>query len=127
MRTATNYSLNGAKNCKAGAKSSIIEAYMIAIAITSADLCNAQEYVQVMEALGAEVRVLTPSTDGSTEDLMLGVGGLLLSGGPDVDPSLYGATPDPDAGLDVCRPLDDLELRILDYSLARDMPWRAQP
>jgi putative glutamine amidotransferase len=75
-----------------------------------------------MESLGAEVRVLTPATDGSTEDLMFGVGGLLLSGGPDVDPALYGATPDPNAGLEVCRPLDDLELRILDYSLECDMP-----
>jgi putative glutamine amidotransferase len=53
---------------------------------------------------------------------MHGIGGLLLPGGPDVDPTLYGATPDPNAGLDVCRPLDDLELRVLDYSLEHDMP-----
>jgi len=75
-----------------------------------------------MESLGAEVKVLTPGADGSTEDLMLGVGGLLLSGGPDVDPALYGATPDPDAGLDVCRSLDDLELRVLGYALEHDLP-----
>jgi len=95
---------------------------MNAIAITSADLCNAEDYVQVMETLGAKVRVITPETDGSIQDLMHGIGGLLLSGGPDVDPTLYGATPDPNAGLDVCRPLDDLELRVLDYSLEHDMP-----
>jgi len=51
-----------------------------------------------------------------------GVGGLMLTGGPDVDPLLYGATPDPDAGLDLCRPLDDLELRLLDHALQHDMP-----
>lgn len=95
---------------------------MITVAITSVDLRNAQEYAQIMEALGAEVRVLTPSKNQTTEDLMVGVGGLLLSGGPDVDPTLYGAAPDPNAGLDLCRPLDDLELRVLDYSLERDMP-----
>lgn len=95
---------------------------MITIALTSANLRNAQEYAGVMESLGAATRVLTPSTDGSTEDLMLGVGGLLLSGGPDIDPALYGAIPDSDAGLDLCRPLDELELRVLDYSLKRDMP-----
>jgi len=95
---------------------------MMTIAITSADLRNAQEYAGVMESLGAATRVLTPSTDGSTEDLMLGVGGLLLSGGPDVDPALYGAIPDSGAGLEVCRPLDELELRVVDYSLKRDMP-----
>jgi putative glutamine amidotransferase len=54
--------------------------------------------------------------------LLRGVGGLLLPGGPDVDPILYGEEPDPDAGLKVCRPLDDLDLRLLDYALARDMP-----
>jgi putative glutamine amidotransferase len=75
-----------------------------------------------MESLGAEVRVLTPLSDGSTEDLMRGVGGLLLSGGPDVDPARYGATPDPGAGLDICPPLDDLELRVLGLALERDLP-----
>jgi gamma-glutamyl-gamma-aminobutyrate hydrolase PuuD len=95
---------------------------MNAIAITSANLRNSEDYVQVMEALGAKVRVITPETGGSTQELMHGIGGLLLSGGPDVDPTLYGATPDPNARLDVCRPLDDLELRVLDYSLEHDMP-----
>jgi len=95
---------------------------MNAVAITSADLRNSEDYVQVMEALGAKVRVITPETGGSIQDLMHGIGGLLLSGGPDIDPTLYGATPDPSAGLDVCRPLDDLELRVLDYSLKHDMP-----
>ena len=32
------------------------------------------------------------------------------------------AAPDPTAGLTVCRPLDDLELRLLEYALSRDMP-----
>ncbi len=53
---------------------------------------------------------------------MEGVGGLLLTGGPDVDPVLYDAVPDPNAGLELCRPLDDLELGILQYALDRDMP-----
>ena len=53
---------------------------------------------------------------------MEGVGGLLLTGGPDVDPSLYDTAPDPTAGLTVCRPLDDLELRLLRHALDRDMP-----
>jgi putative glutamine amidotransferase len=95
---------------------------MTPIAITSADLRNPRRYLQVMKSLGAEVRLLTPQHSGAAEELMRGVGGLLLPGGPDVDPILYGAEPDPDAGLKVCRPLDDLDLRLLDYALARDMP-----
>ena len=82
---------------------------MTAIAITSADLRNPRRYVQVMEGLGAEVRVLTPEVEGPAEDVMMGVGGLLLPGGSDVDPALYGAEPDPAAGLEVCRPHDTFD------------------
>jgi len=78
----------------------------------------------VMESAGADVRVLKPNDHGgaATEELMRDVGGLLLSGGPDIDPSLYGEEPDRNANLGLRRPLDDLELRILQYALDRDMP-----
>jgi len=97
---------------------------MAVIALTSVDLRNARYYIQATSPLGVEVRLLMPGDHGAlpTERLMEGVGGLLLSGGPDVDPSFYGASPDPDAGLAMCRPLDDLEFRLLDYALNRDMP-----
>ncbi|MDA0264036.1 MAG: gamma-glutamyl-gamma-aminobutyrate hydrolase family protein [Chloroflexi bacterium] len=97
---------------------------MAIVAITSSGIKNARRYVSVMESAGAETRVLIPDDHSSlpTEELMDGVGGLLLCGGPDVDPALYGEVPDPDAGLTLNRPLDDLELRILDFALERDMP-----
>ena len=95
---------------------------MTTVAITSVDQENAEEYVQVLETLGARVRVLTPGAPRHSGQLMEGVGGLLLSGGPDVDPELYGAWPQAGAGLDVCRPLDDMELEALEYALAEDMP-----
>ena len=100
--------------------------FMTTIIMTSADSQNPRRYVQVLEELGAEVRVLSPFKDGAedrpTERLMEGGGGLLLPGGPDVDPALYGQSPDPDAGLEVCRPLDDLDLRLLNLALDQDMP-----
>ena len=97
---------------------------MAIVALTSVDPRNASHYRKVMEPLGVEVRLLLPGDAGSrpTEVLMEGVGGLLLPGGPDVDPSLYGAAPDPTAVLTVCPPLDDLELRLLGYALHLDMP-----
>ncbi len=95
---------------------------MTSIVITSAGAPNASRYSQVLESLGAEVRLLTPPEHRPAEELMDGIGGLLLPGGPDVDPELYGETPDPEAAVESCRPLDDLELRLLDYALARDMP-----
>jgi putative glutamine amidotransferase len=49
-------------------------------------------------------------------------GALLLTGGPDIDPSFYGESVRPDAGVEIHRDLDDLEFRFLDYALERDMP-----
>ena len=97
---------------------------MAIVALTSVDLRNARRYLEVMETLGVEFRLLLPGDAGPTptEVLMAGVGGLLLTGGPDIDPRLYGAAPDPTAGLKVCRRLDDLELRLLGYALDHDMP-----
>ena len=98
--------------------------HMPIVAITSSGAKNARRYVEVMESAGAEVRVLTPNdyTDVETYRLMQDTGGLLLSGGPDIDPALYGEKPQPDADLTLNRPLDDLELRILEYALNKDMP-----
>ena len=97
---------------------------MVTVVITSSGPKNARRYKEVMERLGTEIRLLLPEDAGSrpTDVLMEGVGGLLLPGGPDVDPLLYGETPDPSAELEVFRPLDDLDLRLLNYALEKDMP-----
>ena len=111
-------------HCILGDKSGTIVFSMAIVALTSVDPRNARQYLEVMEPLGVEVRLLLPGDAGPrpTEALMEGVGGLLLSGGPDIHPNLYGAAPDPTAGLTVCRPLDDLELRLLGFALDHDMP-----
>ena len=95
---------------------------MVQILMTSANQKNPRRYVEILESLGAEVNVLIPPENRPVEQLMEGVGGVLLPGGPDIDPNLYGVSPDPVAGLDICRELDDLDLRILRYSLDLDMP-----
>jgi putative glutamine amidotransferase len=95
---------------------------MTAIAITSADLSNPRRYIEVLESLEAEVRLIIPPEERPTDALMQGVGGLLLPGGPDIDPLLYRADPDPTVDLHVCRALDNLDLRLLRYALERDMP-----
>lgn len=97
---------------------------MAVIALTSINQRNALPYLEATESIGLEVRLLIPgdSAGAPTEELMAGVGGLLLSGGPDVDPARYGADPNPEAGLHIDQALDDLEFRVLDYALQRDMP-----
>ncbi len=97
---------------------------MAIVGITSSSAKNARRYVEVMESAGADVRVLMPDDHGDvpTEELMQGIGGLLLAGGPDIDPDIYGERPDPNANLELNRPLDDLELRILEHAMDLDMP-----
>lgn len=95
---------------------------MTKVAITSVDLRNSRRYVEIMESLGAEISLLTPPDDRAVKQILEDIGGLMLTGGPDVDPELYGAEADAEADLELCRPLDDLELRLLDYALGHDMP-----
>ena len=95
---------------------------MVQILMTSANQKNPRRYVEILESFGAEGKVLIPPENRPVEQLMEGVGGVLLPGGPDIDPNLYGVSPDSVAGLDICRELDDLDLRILRYSLDLDMP-----
>jgi putative glutamine amidotransferase len=108
--------------CKVGADSSIIYIQMTIVAITSADLDRARRYVEAIEAWQAQVKVITPQQSGTADELMREVGGLLLPGGPDIHPSRYGAATPADSILDLCPPLDDLELRLLEYALERDLP-----
>ena len=97
---------------------------MAIIAITSVSERNARRYVDAMESAGSETRLLLPKSDSTlpADEAMRGVGGLLLSGGPDVHPSRYGEEPDPNAQLKLAPELDDLEIRVLDYALSVDMP-----
>ncbi len=97
---------------------------MAIVAITSGSTRNSLRYVDAMQSAGSETRLLLPKThiDLSAAEMLQGVGGLLLSGGPDVHPGRYGQEPDPGAGLKLKPELDDLEFRALEYALSVDMP-----
>ena len=96
---------------------------MAIVAITSSSQRNALPYAQAIDRC-AETRLVTPGDPPlpplPAETLLKGVGGLLLAGGPDIDPQVYGDAPD--AGLDVSPALDRLELGLLRYALEHDMP-----
>ncbi len=97
---------------------------MAVVAITSSSERNARLYVAAMESAGSHTRVLLPGllASRSPAQLMRGIGGLLLSGGPDVNPERYDDEPDPDARLQLRPELDELEFQVLDYALTVDMP-----
>ena len=97
---------------------------MATVAITSVSEQNARCYVDAMQETGAQTRLLLPDlcSGRTAEELMRGVGGLLLSGGPDIHPGRYGQNADPEAGLELDPDLDALEFLVLQHALAQDMP-----
>ena len=77
-------------------------------------------YVRAVERAGGRALVVPPSDDGLNETLDA-LDGLILSGGGDLDPELYGADAHPET--DQPRPArDQAELRLLEAALRRDMP-----
>ena len=80
-----------------------------------------QSYHERIREVGAEPVDLYPSIGTPAGELIAGLDGLVVSGGPDVLPERYGAerAPETDQG-DPAR--DELEFGLLREALARDMP-----
>jgi putative glutamine amidotransferase len=78
------------------------------------------DYVSAVERAGGRPLLVPPSADG-TEETLDALDGLLLSGGADLDPTLYGAEAHPETK-DVRPDRDRAELALLEAALARDMP-----
>lgn len=80
-----------------------------------------EDYVKSVEMAGGLPLVLAPGTAADAPDLLDRIDGLVLSGGSDVDPALYGAPPHPKLG-PVFRERDDFELSLTREAVARDQP-----
>jgi gamma-glutamyl-gamma-aminobutyrate hydrolase PuuD len=77
-------------------------------------------YVRAVEHAGGRPLLVPPSDEG-VEETLDALDGLLVSGGPDLDPALYGQEPHPEtAGTSAGR--DRAELALLTGALARDLP-----
>jgi len=78
-------------------------------------------YVESVERAGG-VPVILPVTDPDNIEAMLGgVHGIVMTGGGDVQPSLYGAVPEPEThNVDPRR--DEFDMTLLREALARDIP-----
>jgi putative glutamine amidotransferase len=87
----------------------------------SADLLPAS-YVDSVAASGALPLLLPPvDVPGAVEAALDGLHGLVLTGGPDVDPASYGAARDPHTGLPR-RTRDAWETALARAALDRDLP-----
>ncbi len=93
---------------------------MALIGVTTSNGSSAGRYVASLESRGAQVRVLTPERFTSIEEAMDGVSGLLLTGGGDVDPALYGEALDGSMGIEPER--DEMEMALFRYAIEEEMP-----
>ena len=80
-----------------------------------------EDYVRSVEQSGAVPVVLPPVTPDDAPALLDRLDGIVLSGGVDVDPALYGQEPHPRLGR-VNRRRDDFELALVLEALRRDVP-----
>ena len=78
-------------------------------------------YLKAIEAAGGLPMVMPPLADEAIEPLLDRLDGVLLSGGPDLDPALYEAAPHPELGPTEPE-LDRFELAVAARADAREMP-----
>ena len=80
-------------------------------------------YTQALQEAGAIAVVLPAHGYVDDADALLDrLDGLLVSGGPDLDPAVYGQAPHPALGPDVDRVADEYEQSLLLAAAERDMP-----
>ena len=78
-------------------------------------------YVRAVEAAGGIPVVMPPLRLEEVPDLIARLDGVVLSGGPDLSPAAYDATPHPDLG--TTEPaLDAFEYAVVEEALGRELP-----
>ena len=77
-------------------------------------------YVRAVDQAGGRPLVVPPSVE-AIEETLDALDGLLLSGGSDIDPTIYGADPHPETN-GVRPERDRAEMALLEAALERDMP-----
>jgi putative glutamine amidotransferase len=80
-----------------------------------------EDYVRSVEQAGSIPLVLPPVRPQDVGAILDRLDGVVLSGGVDVDPALYGQAPHPKLGR-VNRRRDDFELALVAEALRRDVP-----
>ncbi len=92
------------------------------IGITGKDPAQLKNYAEAVEAAGGAAVPLLPGAAGSPEVLLDDLDGLVLTGGRDVDPALYGHRLREGCGVELDAPRDALEIPLARRALERDLP-----
>ncbi|RST03821.1 gamma-glutamyl-gamma-aminobutyrate hydrolase family protein [Streptomyces sp. WAC07149] len=78
-------------------------------------------YYELVQAAGGAAVLLPPDEPGRAAEVLSRLDGLIVSGGPDVDPARYGAARDPRTG-PPAGVRDEWELALLAAALDSDLP-----
>ncbi|WP_405981501.1 gamma-glutamyl-gamma-aminobutyrate hydrolase family protein [Streptomyces sp. NBC_00158] len=78
-------------------------------------------YYELVQAAGGAAVLLPPDEPERAAEVLSRLDGLIVSGGPDVDPATYGAARDPRTG-PPARVRDEWELALLAAALNSDLP-----
>lgn len=92
------------------------------ILVTASNPRAAARYCHCLETRNARVRLALPGQPLPPANPMPEISGLLLTGGEDVDPTFYGETADPAAGVETNHARDETELALLRHALDQDLP-----
>lgn len=95
---------------------------MVVVGVASSSKREARLYLEAVSSRGADVSLLAPRALGEIGPTLASIDGLMLTGGPDVDPPRYGEARDPAAGLHLSPRRDRWELALLKAALEREMP-----
>ncbi len=96
--------------------------YRPRIGVAGKDTTQLKNYLEAVEAAGGEPVPLLPDTGRSPDAMLDGLDGLVLTGGRDIDPALYGQALREGLGVDVDQPRDVLEIPLARGALDRDLP-----
>jgi putative glutamine amidotransferase len=88
---------------------------------TQTEMTLGLSYMRAVEMAGGLPVALPPLTSENVDALLDSLAGLLLTGGPDLDPSTYGAAPHPELG-PTDPVVDAFELALCRRAFRRQMP-----
>lgn len=93
-----------------------------AIAVVTSTEKEASRYVDAMAKRGIAELVLLPFPLSEVPEIIATLDGLLFTGGPDIDPAVYGEQPNAMVDAEASSSIDEWQISLLSSALALDMP-----
>jgi len=92
------------------------------IGVAGRDTTQLKAYLEAVAVAGGDPVPILPGAEGSSDSILDGLDGLLLSGGKDIDPALYGQPLLEGLGVEIEPARDALEIPLARRALERDLP-----